>query len=260
MSGAIEKLLDQNEAEATWALPGGKSLVDAARAELAALRADNEEMAQWVRDLQSGMYVNCVYCGHRYGPGETTPVSMADALKAHVEQCPKHPMSALRADNARKAKALEHAASYMVTARMDRPVYEKGDDSMLRGELEGHWQTEDWLIGLRELAEECAAIARESALSTPAPAGAEESCLGCKGGSVSHTCGREPDADRMQAQAAGAVVTLERLREWRGTIEQLLTVQNGCPLPSYEEAFRLANIEADKSLETLRKCIEGGAE
>ena len=43
------------------------------------------------------MYVNCVYCGHQYGPGETTPVSMADALKVHVEQCPKHPMSALRA-------------------------------------------------------------------------------------------------------------------------------------------------------------------
>jgi hypothetical protein len=56
-----------------------------------------ERLNKWVSDLQSGMYVNCVYCGHRYGPGETTPVSMADALKAHVEQCPKHPMSTLRA-------------------------------------------------------------------------------------------------------------------------------------------------------------------
>ena len=57
------------------------------------------EMARlkaWVDDLQSGMYVNCVYCGHRYGPGETTPVSMADALKAHIETCSKHPMSALK--------------------------------------------------------------------------------------------------------------------------------------------------------------------
>lgn len=54
----------------------------------------------WVNDLQSGMYVNCVYCGHRYGPGETTPVSMADALKAHIEQCPDHPMSKLKAENA----------------------------------------------------------------------------------------------------------------------------------------------------------------
>lgn len=55
-----------------------------------------EELRQWVNDLQSGMYVNCVYCGHRYGPGETTPVSMADALKDHVEQCKAHPMFALR--------------------------------------------------------------------------------------------------------------------------------------------------------------------
>lgn len=62
----------------------------------------NAEVAQlraWVTDLQSGMYVNCVYCGHRYGPGETTPVSMADALKAHVETCPEHPMSRLKLEN-----------------------------------------------------------------------------------------------------------------------------------------------------------------
>lgn len=69
--------------------------------EVAALRAENERLSKWVDDLQSGMYVNCVYCGYRYGPGETTPVSMADALKAHVEQCPKHPMSALKAENER---------------------------------------------------------------------------------------------------------------------------------------------------------------
>lgn len=57
-----------------------------------------ERLKQWVADLQSGMFVNCVYCGHRYGPGETTPVSMADALKAHIRECPEHPLShALRA-------------------------------------------------------------------------------------------------------------------------------------------------------------------
>jgi len=56
------------------------------------------ELKAWVDDLQSGMYVNCVYCGHRYGPKETTPVSMADALKMHVERCPQHPMSRLKAD------------------------------------------------------------------------------------------------------------------------------------------------------------------
>jgi hypothetical protein len=68
--------------------------VEWARAETA--EASLAAARQWVDDLQSGMFVNCVYCGHRYGPGETTPVSMADALKVHVEQCPEHPMSALR--------------------------------------------------------------------------------------------------------------------------------------------------------------------
>lgn len=62
------------------------------------------ELKAWVADLQSGMYVNCVYCGHRYGPGETTPVSMADALKAHIAQCPEHPMSDLLAALRRSLK------------------------------------------------------------------------------------------------------------------------------------------------------------
>lgn len=65
------------------------------------------QLQQWINDLQSGMWINCVYCGHRYGPGETTPVSMADALKAHIEQCPKHPMSALKAEVEQLRAALE---------------------------------------------------------------------------------------------------------------------------------------------------------
>lgn len=61
-------------------------------------RVEIERLRQWVADLQSGMYINCVYCGHRYGPDPVTPTSMADVLKAHVEVCPKHPMSALKAE------------------------------------------------------------------------------------------------------------------------------------------------------------------
>jgi hypothetical protein len=53
-------------------------------------------LEKWVNDLQSGGYVNCVYCGYRYGPALTTPVSMAGVLKKHVERCSKHPMSALK--------------------------------------------------------------------------------------------------------------------------------------------------------------------
>lgn len=74
-------------------------LIEAAAAEAAALfRSQAEELAWlrgWVDDLQSGMYINCVYCGHRYGPNDKVPGAMADVLKAHVEVCPEHPMSAL---------------------------------------------------------------------------------------------------------------------------------------------------------------------
>ena len=65
-----------------------------------------EALRAWVSDLQSGMYINCVYCGHRYGPAGIAPATlvenppptatMAEALRDHIEQCPKHPMSTLR--------------------------------------------------------------------------------------------------------------------------------------------------------------------
>src|SRR3990167_11443477 len=72
----------------------GRGAVGSVAAAMEAFAAEqNVDLQVWVNDLQSGLYVNCVYCGHCYGPRETTPVSMADALKAHVEQCPKHPRS-----------------------------------------------------------------------------------------------------------------------------------------------------------------------
>jgi len=58
-----------------------------------------KRLRQWVNDLQSGMYINCVYCGHRYGPKDEVPVSMADVLKQHIEVCPEHPMSKLKEEN-----------------------------------------------------------------------------------------------------------------------------------------------------------------
>jgi hypothetical protein len=57
----------------------------------------HDDAMKWVNDLQSGMYINCVYCGYRYGPNSEIPATMADVLKEHIEQCPKHPMSALKA-------------------------------------------------------------------------------------------------------------------------------------------------------------------
>lgn len=59
----------------------------------ACLQDEVTALSNWVSDLQSGMYINCVYCGHRYGPSPGTPVCMADILKEHIAKCPKHPLS-----------------------------------------------------------------------------------------------------------------------------------------------------------------------
>jgi hypothetical protein len=61
------------------------------------MMAEIDRLNKWVSDCQAGMYVNCVYCGHRYGPDKDTPVAMADVLKQHIAVCPKHPMSELLA-------------------------------------------------------------------------------------------------------------------------------------------------------------------
>jgi len=58
-----------------------------------------ESLKKWINDLQSGMYVNCVYCGYCYGSKINTPVSMADILKEHIEKCPEHPMYQLKLTN-----------------------------------------------------------------------------------------------------------------------------------------------------------------
>lgn len=63
--------------------------------EVERLKQELEKYKQWVADCQSGMYINCVYCGHRYGPSDEVPCSMAEVLKKHVMQCKKHPMSKL---------------------------------------------------------------------------------------------------------------------------------------------------------------------
>jgi len=70
-----------------------------------------KRLQQWVSELQSGMYINCVYCGHRYGPDDEID-NMQDALKAHIEVCPEHPMSKLKA-------AVKHALFVCKQPQMD---------------------------------------------------------------------------------------------------------------------------------------------
>lgn len=65
--------------------------------ERADARREIERLQNWVNDLQAGCFINCVYCGHRYGPDDEVPSTMADVLKEHIENCPEHPMSKLKA-------------------------------------------------------------------------------------------------------------------------------------------------------------------
>lgn len=74
--------------------------------ELAVVKKENLRLKLWVQDMQNGGYVNCVYCGYRYGPVESTPVSLSDVLKAHVQKCPLHPMAALKKENIALKKEL----------------------------------------------------------------------------------------------------------------------------------------------------------
>lgn len=91
---------------------------------------ERDRLWAWVHDLQSGMYINCVYCGHRFGPKEQISATMADALKDHIEQCPKHPMSALRQ---RLAEA--QAGATMLRAALKLLRY---SDGHFRGECSQH--------------------------------------------------------------------------------------------------------------------------
>lgn len=65
------------------------------------LRKETNRLREWVDDCQSGMYINCVYCGHRYGPKDEVPATMQETLYEHIAKCPKHPLSHARQENDR---------------------------------------------------------------------------------------------------------------------------------------------------------------
>ena len=93
-----------------------------------------EELRAWVNDLQSGMYINCVYCGHRYGPSDEVPASMADVLKSHVEQCPEHPMSQLRRERDEAREEAEKAKKHFRLSTKVQEEYE-ADNAALRTQV-----------------------------------------------------------------------------------------------------------------------------
>jgi len=169
VSGAIEALLS----EENWkrgdplSLAVGQSqaivrdvVLTKARAELAAKDAEIEELRRsrdgWQADAL--LYAQSRGCQEQMtDDARATITEQAKQIErlTDVQRRDRACLFGIYKTNARLRAALEHAASYMVTLCMDRPVHEDG-------EVVGHWQTVDWLIGLRELAEESHSIALSS--------------------------------------------------------------------------------------------------
>lgn len=60
--------------------------------ELGQARTELTHYKAWVADLQSGMYINCMFCGFRYGPSNE---KMQERLEDHIYKCSKHPIRPL---------------------------------------------------------------------------------------------------------------------------------------------------------------------
>jgi hypothetical protein len=97
-----EELIDQQDCNPNEFDDG----MNAAVADIVLLRGELDRLEKWVDDLQSGMYINCVYCGHRYGPDDNTNPPMRKALEEHIATCPKHPLSLCKKELA-ASRALE---------------------------------------------------------------------------------------------------------------------------------------------------------
>lgn len=112
------------------------------------MREEVRRLQVWVDDLQSGMYVNCVYCGYRYGPKEDVPVTMADMLKRHISHCPKHPMLELRKEVEQFKKIFAEAAEECLVPIPDPETqpdmsrllaancFLRGENNRFRGQIE----------------------------------------------------------------------------------------------------------------------------
>lgn len=89
------------------------------------LGAEVDRLKAWVADLQAGMYVACVYCGHRLAGREAASSKWSDALRAHIETCSQHPVSKLKVQleemttaRDRACNLLEHSARRLPAPEM----------------------------------------------------------------------------------------------------------------------------------------------
>ncbi len=97
----VEQLGASNTEEQMSMFPVQQSDPEYTSFSTAQLRAEIARLQDWIDDLQAGLYVNCVYCGHRYGPDDSTPVSQAEILHRHIAGCTAHPMYKIKLENDR---------------------------------------------------------------------------------------------------------------------------------------------------------------
>jgi hypothetical protein len=122
------------------------------------LKKENKRLEAWIDDLQSGMYINCVYCGHRYGPDDDVKIPMRGQLEKHIEQCPKHPLSKAKAELSTLRSELEKAKSdivFMVNKAADNHL--EGYRELGRRAAEAENKRDRLRAANRELVEVCKA-------------------------------------------------------------------------------------------------------
>lgn len=91
-------------AKMTTELLAGAEHVRKLCTELSLAVQEIRRLNKWIDDLQSGMFINCVYCGYQYGP--STEAIARESLERHIESCQKHPLSIAKAEIATLAAKL----------------------------------------------------------------------------------------------------------------------------------------------------------
>ena len=123
-----------------WIANGACPNCAAREAEVETLTKERDELRAWVDDCQSGMFINCVYCGHRYGPAESTKPTMQQVLYDHIAVCVKHPLSAALADLAAARAAIEGLTVWPKSGNENefRTAYEDGRRDQHTDDRERH--------------------------------------------------------------------------------------------------------------------------
>lgn len=103
---------------------------DLANDRIAVLEMENEKLERWVDDLQAGGWVNCVYCGKRYGARDEqlkVHETMREALEEHVESCPKHPLAKYKAELMKRDHIMNTIWATLAARKREAALYNEAE-------------------------------------------------------------------------------------------------------------------------------------